>query len=130
MDGAKVGGQAPVLEGLRVLIVEDEALVSMMLEDMLTGFGCVIAGIAATVAEGLAAVDRVDGIDVAILDVNLGGQEVFPVADALIERRAPIVFSTGFAPADLARRYPHSRLLSKPYTLEPLAKILSEAVGR
>lgn len=109
-------------------MVEDEAVTSMMLEDMLADFGCTIAGTAATVEDALSRVIETPTIDAAILDVHLGGELIFPVADILHERKVPLVFSTGFGPGDLARRYPNSRLLEKPYAPEALASVLAEVV--
>jgi len=114
----------PALLGLEILLVEDEALVAAMLEDMLADFGCILAGAAATVSEGLAAVAAATQIDAAILDVNLGGQKVFPVADILVARGIPIVFSTAYGPADLVERYPRARIIHKPYRAEALAELL------
>ena len=114
------------LFGLQIFLVEDEALVAATLEDMLAEFGCVLAGAAANVTDALAAVQGATAIDAAILDVHLGGEKVFPVADLLVRREIPIVFSTGFGPADLAVRYPESRLLEKPYQPEALAGLLVE----
>ncbi|CAN7644823.1 response regulator [Phenylobacterium sp. LjRoot219] len=114
----------PALLGLEILLVEDEALVAAMLEDMLADFGCVLAGGAATVSEALAAVEAATEIDAAILDVNLGGEKVFPVADILVSRGVPIVFSTAYGPADLAERYPRARVIHKPYRPEALAELL------
>lgn len=119
------------LFGLQIFLVEDEAVVAAALEDMLAEFGCILAGAAANVADALAAVQATLDIDAAILDVNLGGEKVFSVADILVARNVPIVFSTGFGPADLAERYPDSRLLEKPYRPEALADLLGElARGR
>lgn len=114
----------PALLGLEILLVEDEALVAAMLEDMLADFGCVLAGGAATVSEALAAVEAATEIDAAILDVNLGGEKVFPVADILVSRGVPIVFSTAYGPADLADRYPRARIIHKPYRPVALAELL------
>ncbi len=123
-------GYAPLF-GLQIFLVEDEALVAAMLEDMLADFGCILAGAAANVTDALAAVQATSEIDAAILDVNLGSEKVFPVADILVSREIPIVFSTGFGPADLAERYPESRVLNKPYEPEALAQLLVElARGR
>lgn len=113
------------IQGMKVLVVEDEALVALMLEDMLADFGCVVAGSAETVAKALSLIAGASGIDAAILDVHIGGEMVFPVADALLDRRVPFVFSTGFGPADLGSRYPDSLLLAKPYPPEALAAILA-----
>jgi CheY-like chemotaxis protein len=118
----------PALIGLQVFVVEDEPAVAILLEDMLAEFGCVLAGQAATVTEALSAAKATDEIDGAILDVNLGGEKVFPVADLLVRRGVPIVFSTGYGPADILRRYPQSRLLHKPYPPEALARVLSDFV--
>lgn len=113
------------LFGLQVMIVEDEPLVSMMLEDVLTDFGCVVAGVAATVSDALSQAAATPAIDAAILDVHLGGETVYPVADLLDARGVPFVFSTGYGPADLRQRYPQSQLLDKPYTPEALANVLA-----
>jgi CheY-like chemotaxis protein len=115
----------PDISGLKVLVVEDEFLVAMVIEEVLAEFGCVVAGIATTVAQALGEIQAADDLDVAILDVNLGGEKVFPVADALRARNVPFVFSTGYGPADLARRYPESRLLGKPYMPDALAEALA-----
>src|SRR5690242_1852665 len=116
----------PALLGLEILLVEDEAVVAAMLEDMLADFGCILAGAAATVSEALVSVEATTEIDAAILDVNLGGQKVFPVADILVSRGVPIVFSTAYGPSDLADRYPRARIIHKPYRPEALAELLMD----
>lgn len=112
------------LFGYQVFVVEDEVVVSMMLEDMLAEFGCIVAGVAATVEEALARILATQDIDAAILDVNLGGHAIFPVADILLARQVPFVFATGYASPELTRRYPGSRLLTKPYAPEDIAEVL------
>ena len=114
----------PALLGLEILLVEDEALVAAMLEDMIAEFGCVLAATAATVGEALAVLAADTEIDAAILDVNLAGEKVFPVADILVSRGVPIVFSTAYDPADLPVRYPEARIIQKPYRAEDLAELL------
>ena len=114
----------PALLGLEIFLVEDEALVAALLEDMLAEFGCILAGAAATVSEALTEIQTATEIDAAILDVNLGGEKVFPVADILVSRGVPIVFSTAYGPADLAERYPQARIIQKPYRPEALAALL------
>lgn len=125
-SGAPLG--LPTLTGLLVLIVEDELLVSMVLADLLDEFGCTVAGQAATVSEALDRIETGDDFDAAILDVNIGGDKVFPVADLLTRRGVPFVFSTGYGPADLAQRYPGRPLLHKPYRPEALATVLESFV--
>src|SRR4051812_34572873 len=78
----------------RILVVEDEMLIAMLLEDMLAELGHEVTGVAPRVSEALAAVSR-DDYDLAILDLHLNGQSAFPVADALIERGKPFAFATG-----------------------------------
>lgn len=115
----------PAVQGMRVFLVEDEPLVALMLEDMLSDLGCVLVGSAETVAQALSRMEDAPTIDVAILDVHLGGETVFPVADVLLQRHVPFVFSTGYGPADLIARYPGSHLLAKPYPAEALAQALA-----
>ncbi len=118
------------LYGLRVFVVEDEAMVAMMLEDMLADFGCIVMGVAGTVGQALERVTTSSMIDAAILDVNIGGEKIFPVADVLMEREIPFVFSTGYGPGNLAERYPLSQTLSKPYLPATLAKVLADCCDR
>ena len=80
---------------LRILVIEDEILVSLMIEDMLTDFGCDVVGSARSVADALAFVGR-ETFSAAIVDLNLGGETAYPVADALVAKGIPFVFLTGY----------------------------------
>jgi CheY-like chemotaxis protein len=113
------------LYGLRVLLVEDEAATAMMIEDMLAELGCIVVDVASTVGQALEQVQAGAAIDAAILDVNIDGEKVYPVADALLEREVPFVFSTGYDSADIVERYPHSQIIAKPYQPETLAGVLA-----
>jgi CheY-like chemotaxis protein len=117
------------LEGARVLVVEDEMMAASMLEMIFGDCGCVILGPVPTVEQGLALAS--DGpIDAAILDVNLGGQPVFPIADALSARQVPFVFVTGYgAPGVDTRRYPTAAVVQKPYDDEALVRLVAEQIG-
>ena len=76
------------LKGLRVLVVEDEMMVSMLIEDMLSDLGCTVVGPASRLDEAIELANRAE-LDCAVLDVNLGGQPIFPLADLLREKGAP-----------------------------------------
>jgi CheY-like chemotaxis protein len=119
------------LTGLRLLLVEDEALVAMMVEDMLADFGCVVVDVAGTLSRGLALVaDAGLALDGAILDVNLGGDKVYPVAEALVARGIPFIFATGYGTGGIAEGFSHIPALAKPYESRALEKTLATALGR
>jgi CheY-like chemotaxis protein len=116
------------LVGLRVLVVEDEAMVAMLIEDFLTDLGCVVVGVAGTLASGLKlARDTSIAIDGAMLDINLGGEKVFPIADVLADRGIPFVFATGYGPEGLAPRFAGHSVITKPFKLEPLRALVTSA---
>lgn len=97
----------------RVIIVEDEALVAMMVEDMLGDMGCEVAGSFGAVETALAWLSDHPPPDGAVLDVNIGGEMVFPVAERLRERGVPFVFATGYG--DLPRAgFESVEVLAKP----------------
>ena len=110
--------QSP-LAGLRVLIVEDEALVAMDCAAVLESAGAAIAGTAGNVRDALSATDRMD-IDAVLLDGNLHGQPVDEVAAALARRRIPFLFVTGYGSESLPRAFAHAPILNKPYKPEDL----------
>ena len=116
---------APDLTGLRVLVVEDEMMVSMLIEDMLTDLGCIVVGPAARLDEAVALTES-EQIDCAVLDVNLGGQPIFPLADILRAKGAPFAFATGYGDAGLRDVDKGSPVLQKPFRETDLARILGE----
>ncbi|HEX3918128.1 MAG TPA: response regulator [Caulobacteraceae bacterium] len=107
----------------RILLVEDEGLVALMLEDMLEDLGFEVACSAATVAQALSWLDAGGALDLALLDVNLGGEPVFPVADALKARGVPFAFSTGYGEGH-DPRFREAPLLGKPIQFERLGEVL------
>ena len=113
------------LTGCRVLVVEDEAAISMLLEDMLLDFGCEIVGPAARLASALEMV-RSGGFDLAILDVNLAGEPIYPVAEALTERNLPFVFSTGYGSAGIKEPFRGRPVVQKPFSQQDLKRTLLE----
>jgi DNA-binding response OmpR family regulator len=103
-----------VLVGKRVLIVEDELIVAMVIEDFLLECGCVPVGPCASVAQALNAV-RTEGLDVAVLDVNLDGEMVYPVARALTERRIPFLFMSGYGQEAIESGQSDQFVCAKPF---------------
>jgi CheY-like chemotaxis protein len=91
------------LSGWRVLLVEDEFLIAEDLASVLSAAGATVVGPAYTVAGALSLIESGDALDGAVLDVNLKGEAVFPVADALLSRSIPFVFTTGYDKQYLAR---------------------------
>ena len=109
-----------------VLIVEDEPLIAMMLEDFLDSLGHTIAGTAETVPEALAKVDE-GGFDVAIIDVHLKGEHVWPVADRLSEKGIPFVVATGGHISPPPPQHAGAPVLAKPYTIDAIDPVLNAA---
>jgi CheY-like chemotaxis protein len=117
--------------GARVLIVEDEALVAMLLEDMLADHGCSVAGSASRLSQALAlATDPHLAFDAAILDVNLGGEPIFPVAEALAARGAPFIFATGYGAGGLPAAWRNRPTLQKPFNHADVGKALAQAMAK
>jgi CheY-like chemotaxis protein len=115
------------LSGRRVLLVEDEMMVAMLVEDMLSDFGCHVLGPASRLEEALRLADAGE-IDVAILDVNLNGQETYPVADALAAKGVPFVFATGYGAGSLREAYRGRPTLQKPFQQRDLIRTLALAL--
>ncbi|HEX5776598.1 MAG TPA: response regulator [Caulobacteraceae bacterium] len=116
------------LNGLKVLVVEDEMLVSMLVEDMLADLGCTVVGPAAELDEAMTLAQDAD-IDLALLDVNLGGKPIFPVADALKARGVPFAFASGYGEAGLSEDHRGAAVLQKPFREADLAKALRGLVA-
>jgi CheY-like chemotaxis protein len=113
----------------RVLVVEDELMIRMLIEDMLAELGYTIAVAAAHLDEALRAAQNAD-FDVAILDVNLNGVPISPVADALVLRGMPFVFATGYGEGELPDLYRDRPTLKKPFQLDKLKEALQRALAR
>lgn len=109
----------------RVFIVEDEFMLVMLLEELLPTLGYAVAGSAASVEQALADLEA-NEIDLAVVDVNLGGTESFPVADALRERGIPFLFTTGYGQQGLPARFADAPVLAKPYRRHDIEAALSQ----
>jgi CheY-like chemotaxis protein len=109
-----------------ILIVEDEPLISMMLEDFLDSLGHNIVGTCESVPDALARVEERD-FEVAILDVNLKGERIWPVADRLIELGVPYILATGGHIEPPPAAHASAPVLSKPFTIDAIEPALDEA---
>jgi CheY-like chemotaxis protein len=118
------------LRGRRVLVVEDEAMIAMLVEDMLADLGCVVVGPANRLEEAMELLAADAAVDVALLDVNLAGQPVFTLADALRARRIPAIFATGYGEVGLRDVDRGAPVLHKPFRASDLAGALAEALRK
>jgi len=111
--------------GRRIFVVEDEFLIRMLLEDMLTDLGYHLVGMAGRVDEA-AEMAQTKDFDLAILDVNLDGQDVYPVADLIGKRGLPFMFVTGYGGRGLPDNYRNRPTLQKPFQLDELKRMLAQ----
>ena len=117
------------VEGTKVLLVEDEAIIAMTAEDMLEELGCETVATAMTVNEALDAVER-EEFDLALLDINLNGTESLPVAERLREAGRPFIFTTGYGSAGCDEAFSDVPLVTKPYQIGDLEAAIGRALGR
>jgi len=118
-----------LLAGLSVLVVEDEAIISFMVEDMLSELGAQDVRVAANVANALALIDSKKP-DLAVLDVNLGGERAYPVAERLDADGIPFVFTTGYGKSGLDPRWTAKTVVQKPFTVPIMADALRGLLRR
>jgi CheY-like chemotaxis protein len=117
------------IKGLRVFVVEDDVAILMLAEDMLEELGCAIAATGTRMTEAIDAAQNCEA-DVALLDVNLAGQPVYPVAEILERRGIPLVFCTGYGGDQLDEGWRSKAVLQKPYRIEHLRDVLSAAAAK
>jgi len=111
----------------RILVVEDEAIVAMLLEDMLAELGYEVVGPVTRLDRALD-LARGAAIDAAVLDVNLNGRDTYAVADALSARAIPFVFATGYGAKELAERFRGTPVTQKPFHRDDLERALGAAM--
>jgi CheY-like chemotaxis protein len=114
--------------GRRVLLVEDEVMIAMLIEDMLEELGHELVTVASRLEEAVAAA-RNEDFDLAILDLNLGGVLTYPAADVLAERGVPFIFATGYGSGGLKEAYSVWPTLQKPFNTEVLGQAIRQALG-
>lgn len=112
------------MTGRRILVVEDEYLIAWVLEQDLAEAGATVLGPVGSVPEALELVAREAAVDGAILDVNVGGDQVYPVADALRARRVPFVLVTGYDERVIPARFRDAPRVEKPADTEVIARAL------
>ena len=112
------------LNGMRVLVAEDEEFVAETLQEELTYFGAHVLGPVTSLKAALGFVASEPDIDAAILDVNLAGEMVFELADQLVERNVPFIFTSGFQRTSLPEKYLGVKSCPKPYSIEDLVQAL------
>ena len=117
------------LQGRRVLVIEDESLVAMLLETILDDMGCAVVGPESNIDDGLISATTEPSLDAALLDVNVAGREVFPVAEALKARGVPFVFSTGYGEAGLPEHWRGNPTIQKPFTEGAIRDALMKAMN-
>jgi CheY-like chemotaxis protein len=109
--------------GRRILVVEDELMIRMLLDGMLEDIGYTMTAEAGAIDEAVTLAKQAD-FDAAILDVNLNGQPITPVVEALIERGLPFVFATGYGARGVPEAYRNNPTLQKPFQTEALEQAL------
>ena len=117
-----------VLTGKRIMVVEDEFLISMMVKQMLSDLGAIVVGPYNSLAKGLAAAER-ESIDGAVLDFNLAGEAADPLASVLGARSVPFLFITGYERDSIDRRYANVPVLQKPIEADSLQRVLVSLLG-
>jgi CheY-like chemotaxis protein len=117
------------LSGLRVLIVEDEALIALCLEETVCEWGCVVTGSMTTVEDAIECVASTP-FDIAILDLSLHGKPVYAVAEAVVKIGKMIVFASASAQSNVPAAFRHFPSILKPYTDEQLLTALIESATR
>jgi DNA-binding response OmpR family regulator len=115
------------LQGQRILIVEDEYLVGMSLQDSLESAGATVIGPIGNVDDALHVLRQCE-LDLAVLDINLRGTKVFPVADALDELQVPFLFASAYSAGSLPARFGQRVLLEKPCDIDHLTAVVASMI--
>ena len=114
-------------EGCSVFLVEDEVMIRMMVADMLEELGYSVAAEAGEIGEALKLAQSTD-FDLAILDVNVNGKVITPVAELIKARGRPFIFATGYGSSGLPEQYRDRPALQKPFQLETLAQLIDSTM--
>tara|TARA_R110001606_G_scaffold39648_1_gene109107 strand:+ start:458 stop:865 length:408 start_codon:yes stop_codon:yes gene_type:complete len=112
------------LSGCRVLVVEDEMMIAMLLEDLLDELGCEVVATAAHPEQAMEAIATTP-VDIAILDINLSGLDSYAIADTLITREIPFMFATGYGDRGVKEEYRMHPVLRKPFRIDEMSNMLT-----
>ena len=115
------------LSNCKVLVVEDEMMIAMLIEDMLDEFGCKTVGPATNVPRALELISM-EQMEVAVLDLNLDGNDTYAIADALRQKCVPFIFATGYGSTGVRDQYRDRPVLQKPFQSRDLESALKEAL--
>jgi DNA-binding response OmpR family regulator len=113
---------------LRILIVEDEMTIALLMEDMVVDLGHRAAGLAMRLPQAMQLAETAD-LDLAILDVNLDGRLSFPVAEVLTRRGVPFLFATGYGSGGIEAPYRDRVVIKKPFSLEELGRAIDRVAA-
>jgi CheY-like chemotaxis protein len=137
-DGVEMASEPSIAEpstapgtvgGKRVLVVEDELMIRMLLEGMLSDLGHTMVAEAGSIEEALSLAKQAE-FDVAVLDVNLNSQPITPVAELLVQRGVPFVFASGYGQRGVPDGFRQSPTLQKPFQIEALAQAIDAALAK
>ncbi len=115
------------IEGCRILVVEDESVITMLLQDMFEELRCEVVSLASRFQDALEKANTL-AFEVAILDVNLNGQRTFPIAEALMARGLPFIFATGYGAAAVPATFRDAPVLQKPFRIADLERAVRSAL--
>jgi CheY-like chemotaxis protein len=103
-------------------------MIAMLIEDMLDEFGCKLVGPATSVPRALDLIDK-ENVEIAVLDLNLDGQDTYAIADVLQQKNVPFIFATGYGSRGLRQGYQNRPVLQKPFQARDLENALAEALA-
>jgi CheY-like chemotaxis protein len=117
------------IEGARIFVVEDESVITMLLQDMFEELRCEVVSLASRFQDALDKANTLS-FEVAILDVNLNGQRTFPIAEALQARGVPFIFATGYGAAAVPENFRAAPVLQKPFRIVDLERAVRTALAK
>lgn len=123
----KYAGTPIANSGLQVLVVEDESVIAMLIEDMLMDLGHHVVATSGSMSKASKLVSD-SSADLAILDVNLNGEETYPLAASLAERKIPFIFATGYGSCGIKAEWSGVPVLQKPFQASELAGAIDRAI--